>query len=75
MCRQHWLPAFILAYLQSFRYNKTIEIEKPNGESEIFDAPDDMTDEQLQAKILFILDIEENKLGREVRKILESDGE
>lgn len=56
-------------------YNKTIEIEKPNRESEIFDAPDDMTDVELQAKILYILDIEQKKLGKEVRKILDSDEE
>ena len=56
-------------------YNKTVIIEKTNGDIEIFDVLDELTDVELQARILYILDIEEKNLGKEVKKILDSNEE
>ena len=56
-------------------YNKTIEIEGLENLPDVIDVPDDVTEEELEAKIFAILEIEGRKTGESVVKIIESEQE
>lgn len=56
-------------------YNKTIEIEGLENLPDVIDVPDDVTEEELEAKIFAILEIERKNTGESVSRIVNSENE
>ncbi len=56
-------------------YNKTIEIEGLENLPDVIDVPDDVTEEELEAKIFAILEIERKNTSESVSRIVNSENE
>ncbi len=54
-------------------YNKTIEIKGLENLPDAIDVPDDVTEEELEARIFAILEIESRNTGKAVRKIIDNE--
>lgn len=54
-------------------YHKTIEIEGLEEVPETIVVSDDMTEEELEARVFAILEFEKKKISRDVNEIMESD--
>jgi len=54
-------------------YHKTIEIDGLEDIPEIIEVPDSMTEEELEARVFAILEIERKNISRDVSEIMEAD--